>query len=246
MRNFILLLLTGLVLPGIYAQENADAFSTQYLSVGFQMANRGPGFSVNYSRGESAYRQWTFNFDAFLVKDLRETQIDPFVQDQGRKYIYGKLNHLLILSPTIGSEWPLFQVSSLNAINVRGGVKVGPALGLLNPYQVEILTPVPGAQFKYTIEIEAFDPSMHAYSDIFGRANFISSSIKPSFVAGLSLKTYAIMDFTRHDAGIAGLIFAAHADLFPKPVPIMAEINGRVNRQSFFAVSLGMIFGKGW
>lgn len=246
MRNLSLLfLLIGFTLPTVQAQDD-EVIPTQFLNVGLQMANLGPGLSVTYARGDAAYRQWTFNLDLFLVKDLRETQIDPFVQDQGRRYIYGKLNHLLTLSPTIGAEWPLFPISSLNAINVRGGLKLGPSLGFLNPYQVEILTPVPGAQFKYTIEIEAYDPNAHAYSDIFGRANFISSNIAPSLVAGLNLEAYAILDFTRSESNITGLILAGQADLYANPVPIMAEINGRVNRQSFFAVSLGVVFGKGW
>jgi hypothetical protein len=241
-----LLILLGAGGPALFAQTEGDDILTRSVNVGMLQSNRGPGLTIGYNVGDPAYRQWTFNFDMFVIKDLRETQIEPFIQDQGRKFIYGKLNHFLVASPSVGMEWPLFTSSSLNPFSVRGGLKLGPAIGFLNPYQVEILTPVPGAQFRYTIEIQAYDPAVHAYSDIFGRANFISSRLQPSLTAGLSLKGYAIMDFSRHEDGLGGLVFSTQADLFPKTVPIIAEINGRANRQFFFAVSLGLIFGRGW
>lgn len=247
MRHFFsLMILFGLLAPTMQAQDAENDILSRSVNVGMLQSNRGPGLTIGYNVGDPAYRQWTFNFDMFVIKDLRETQIEPFIQDQGRKFIYGKLNHFLVVSPSVGMEWPLFTSSSLNPFSVRGGLKLGPAIGFLNPYQVEILTPVPGAQFRYTIEIQAYNPDVHAFSDIFGRANLISSRLQPSLTAGLSLKAYAMVDFSRSVDGLSGLVFSTQADLFPKTVPIIAEINGRVNRQFFFAVSLGLIFGRGW
>lgn len=229
----------------VLAQDESD-LPIQNLNVGFHMSNRGPGLSFGYNLGDPAYRQWTFNLDLFVVKDLRETSIEPLVADQGRPYIYGKLHHFLIASPSVGVEWPLFRTSSLNPFNVKGGFKLGPSVGFLNPYQIETLTLVPGSANQYAIEVEAFDPSEHAHGDILGRANFLSSRLQPIIQAGLSFKTYTIIDFTRSQYGIGGLMLSAQADVFLKPVPILAEINGRTNRQTFFAVSLGILFGRAW
>jgi len=227
------------------AQDDSD-LPVQNLNVGFHISNRGPGLSLAYNLGDPAYRQWTFNLDFFVVKDLRETSIEPLVADQGRPYIYGKINHLLIATPSIGVEWPLFSTSSLNPFSVKGGFKLGPSIGFLNPYQIETLTLVPGSFNQYSIEVEAFDPALHAHGDILGRANFLSSRLQPSLQAGIGFKAYTTIDFTRSQYGIGGLILSAQTDVFLQAVPILAEINGRTNRQTFFAVSLGLLFGRAW
>ncbi|MEL6589417.1 MAG: hypothetical protein AAFQ87_06170 [Bacteroidota bacterium] len=229
----------------VQAQEE-EAPISQNLNVGLQWSNRGPGLSIIYNLGDPTYRQWTFGLDAFAVKDLRETTIEPLVADQGRPYIYGKLNHLLVISPMVGIEWPLFGVSALSPLSVKGGFRVGPALGFLNPYQIETLTLIPGSANQYSVEVEAFNPTIHAHGDILGRANFLSSRLQPQIQPGLSAKAYTIIDFTRSQYGIGGLIISAHTDVFLQSVPILAEINGRTNRQTFFAVSLGLLFGRAW
>jgi len=218
---------------------------TKGISVGLHYTTRGLGTSIDYHTGQD-YRQWVYSLDIFQVKDMREAYIDPFIQEQGSKYIYGKTNHFLVLAPSLGLQWDLFPIGSSNFVKVIWGFKGGPALGLLNPYYLEILKPVSGTPFNYVVDVEEYSPANHTYSDIFARASLLSSQVSLSVRLGASLKTYAILDFASNERTVGGLMIGAHADIFTSPVPIMAETNEISNRQAFFSLSLGLLFGHDW
>ena len=213
---------------------------------GLHYSDRGPGLNLAVLKGP-AYRQWLFGLDIFLVKDSKETLIAPFFGEQGKRYVFGKLNHLFVATPSVGLQWDVFPRSSVNLLNVRANVKVGPAIGILNPYHLEIFQASPSNPFTGTRETLPYDPAEHSYSKIIGRANFLSSRIDPTVRLGLSVQANALLDFSSVDASITGLNLGIKMDAFPSPVPILAEeLQNVENQRIFVAISAGLVFGRRW
>lgn len=223
-------------------------------ALGINLTNRGWGFNTYYGIGNNQY-QWLIGVDLHSVKDSRETLIEPFskFQDQGKKYIYGKQNYLYVFTPSVGFQRNLIPAQGGNLLNVRVGGQIGPAIGLLNPYSVEIFDPVPNNNnnpgqnyFGYRV-IEPFNPEKHDFSEIIGRASILSAKPELSAQFGLSLRTHVLMDFTRSHKYIGGFQLTLDADYFLQPVPIMAQLDEQIqNRKFFLAGSLGLVFGNRW
>ncbi|MEO0469938.1 MAG: hypothetical protein AAF206_09995 [Bacteroidota bacterium] len=246
-RLLFLTLICALSAP-VFAQDERpeQAPNESGFMFGLHYSDRGPGLNLAVLKG-APYRQWLFGLDIFLVKDSKETLIEPFFGEQGKRYVFGKLNHLFVVSPSLGVQWDMVPRSAVNLLNVRGNLKVGPAIGILNPYHLEIFEASPGSPFVGTREILPYDPANHSYSKIIGRANFLSSRIDPTFRFGLSVQANAILDFSSVDAAITGVNLGMKVDAFPSPVPIMAdELQNVQNQRIFVAISAGLMFGRRW
>ncbi|GAB4415523.1 MAG: hypothetical protein OHK0039_24170 [Bacteroidia bacterium] len=225
--------------------QGQDAAYRRVLAFAGDATLRGYGVGLEWWQGQHD-RQWLYSLDMHLVRDLHEVQIDPFFGDQGRRYVYGKLNHFVVLAPSIGIQQTLMPRNHLNFVGLRIGAKVGPAIGLLNPYHLEIFRPNPATPFVGNRVVEAYDPVEHTYPRIIGRASLVSTQLDLSARIGLSVKGHLMFDFARGSQMINGIRLALHADLFPEVVPIMAARSDVENQRVFLGGSLGFILGGRW
>ncbi|MEL6671916.1 MAG: hypothetical protein AAFR61_06975 [Bacteroidota bacterium] len=250
MRSFwIGLLLAGISLAEVRAQRNvnAEAPLQRGFSFAYGLTHRGAGLSAQYYLG-AGDAQWLVALDAFHVKDLRETIIDPspIFGQQGRRYIFGKLNNLYVISPGIGWEKRLFPKGSGNTVEVSWGAKAGPALGLLIPYLLEVYVPV-GPGGSATTLVEPFDPGIHTFNRIVGKGNIFANGFSASMQLGLSLKSYLRLEMSHTPKFINGLLLTLNADLFPNEVPLLARADGAIeNRRLYIAGGFGIAFGNRW
>ena len=206
---------------------------------------RGMGGGLNYSFGEDR-KHYLISLDFHSTRDLHESPVNPaYGRELGRKYVYGKLNYFYVLTPSFGISYNLIPKNGMNYANLRGMIKAGPAIGLLNPYYLEVYKPNQGPGTDNRV-IEAYDPSAHSYNRIFGRARLFSSGFDLNARVGLSIKTMALLDFAPNPRFIHGLSLGLNTDLFFHPVPIMAELDKLQNQRIFVVGSLGFIIGNRW
>jgi len=206
------------------------------------VGNRGNGVEVVYHHGELA-RQWTFGLELRQVKDPREAKIEPYLSDQGRRYVFNKLNSLTLLNPLVGMEWNVMPRSTLNLLNLRAGVRVGPAIGLINPYYLEVCRGVSGQ--ACTLTTEAYAPSQHNFFNIYGRAG-LQAPFNPSLQVGFSAAAYALIDFARFKRSVSALRLGIHADGFSRAPQLLVESEDLQNRQVFVSLSAAYQFGTRW
>ncbi|MEZ4828050.1 MAG: hypothetical protein R3C61_17470 [Bacteroidia bacterium] len=244
MKNICLIFL--LIPTLLFSQRKEQKPITTGYAIGFHKTNRGAGLEVNYLKGPDL-QQIVFGADLHMVRDLNEALIDPaFSTELGRKYVYGKLNYFFVLHPAVGIQRDLFHMNSLNLINLRAGIKAGPSLGLLTPYYLEIFRPGIGTPTANDRRVEAYDPAVHTYSKIFGRASFFAAKPVPELIAGGSVKGYILIDFARSSRYISAFKLGANADFFVKRVPIMTGLDKLENHRIFVALSLGFMMGNRW
>ncbi|MEO1449173.1 MAG: hypothetical protein AAFV07_06565 [Bacteroidota bacterium] len=242
---FLLALLTGLIFPvHLQAQQEKKPLSSG-LQFGVHNTNRGFGFELGFLKGPNS-RQFVYGIDLHLVRDQQETRSESFFQNQGRRYVFGKLNNFLVLHPSIGVQTEIVPRTFISLVKMKVGAKIGPAIGLLNPYYLEIFEPNPTNPVSGARSIAAYDPAEHTYGLIIGRANLISSQIDLKARIGLSTKAYALFNFARKARYISALKLAVHADAFTNSVPILVATEQLPQRRFFLAFSVGLLFGSRW
>lgn len=241
-----LFLVCLLFVPSLHAQEEEEdlTFDKGFL-FGAHNGNRGWGFSFNYIHGEYR-RKYAFGLDIHSLKDTRESMIAPFLGDQGRRYVYGKLNHFWTVSPMFGIYEDVIPRGNSNILKMRMGLKAGPVIGVLNPYHIELYQAVPGRPFSPDFIVVPYDPAQHSFGEIVGRAGIWSSEFLPKFQLGVGTHLNAMIDFSRSNAAIHGIEVGVKADVFFKEVPLLAEINGISNRKVYISFCAGLMLGGRW
>ena len=241
MKKCFVFILLGLALHFVSFSQDKDETKSG-LSFNASLTNLGGGLGVHYSMGKDI-RHYLISIDAYSIKNPYETSSNPtYGNELGRKFVYRKLNYFGVLSPSFGIQKNIIPRSNTNLINLRVGIKMGPAIGLLSPYQLELYNP--GSADNRSIEV--YDPANHTYSQILGRARFFASDLTINTRIGFSLKTFALLDFARNQRYINGLSLGLNADIFANPVPIMAELDKLQNQRIFVAGLIGLMIGNRW
>jgi len=96
------------------------------------------------------------------------------------------------------------------------------------------------------LNVEAYDPDLHSYNNIYGRAGLSQSPFTPEVELGFSAETYAIIDVGRSDHYLSGLKLALHADGFLNKIPLLAETEDIRNSRLYLSASVALLFGTRW
>jgi len=225
---------------GQFAKTDGDL---RGFGMGFHLGSRGMGTDFRYLYGTPKHT-WVFGLRAFGVKDARETKIESQFQDRGSRYVFGKLSRLMVLSPYAGLTKDIVPRRQGSFISLKGSFQIGPALGLVRPYYLDILVPSPIYQQLGTPEPQPYNPDSHAYVDIVGVSSIFNSGFgKVNLRPGLSMRATAMVDFAQKETYFNGIELGANLDYFFSDVPIMAEVE---NHRFFLTISIGMVFGNTW
>jgi hypothetical protein len=192
------------------------------------------GLSGSYTR------PWVFGLDIRNLRDLREALITPYGQ-QGRRYVYGKTHHCLILAPTAGVIRSLGTHGSLSSISLQVGAQAGPALALLNPYHLVVYD-----QTSLSFVIRPYDPAQHVYQTIAGRSGWVSSPLDLRAQVGATARVYIQTDMARGVRNIGAFRFGFQADIFPQSLPLLATRPDLANRRLYLSATLSLITGSRW
>lgn len=234
--------------PSLMAQDlNGDAKDgyTRGLNLGFHMSTRGLGVNVEYLRAAPlASLKPIFGIRAFGLKDHREAKIESQFRDRGSRYVYGKMHRVMALTPYAGVYHEFIPGNQGNFVSMAISLQAGPIIGLVRPYYVDIFEPSQNFPNFGEPVPQQFNPDLHSYSDIVGVSSFLNSSWSDlSIQPGVSIRTAALINFSRSDSYISGMELGVNLDYFLNTPPILAFVE---NRQTFVAVSLGMVFGNRW
>lgn len=235
----------SLLFSQVFAQEEEPRSYRTGMQITLSNSNLGFGGSLTYLNGDEPDKI-VFSLDFQQIRDSREALTAPFIGDQGKRYVFGKLNNFWNIAPMIGIYRNAIPRGNSNILKLQVGAKIGPAIGILNPYHIELYQAVSGRPFSPEYVIVPYDPGEHSFGEIVGRAGFWSSEFNPTVQVGISTHLNAMIDLSRTDATINGIELGVNADIFFKEVPILAEINGIQNKKAFISVSAGLVFGGRW
>jgi len=210
------------------------------------------GFGINYRSGKhiTGYRKRIFELELGNVKHPKEYKTYNPNIDGSKGYIYGKMNALLVLRPSIGIQNVITSKTDMGGVELRYILMAGGSLGLLKPVYLDIRKEILNTGL-YEIVVEKYDPLVHSTYNIIGKAPFIKGVDKIGLIPGGFAKFGLSAEYGKEATGIKTLEVGMFIDLFHKVVPIMAEIKTiskdyNENNMLFFSFYLSVNFGKKW
>ena len=200
----------------------------------------GWGGHITFGKGKTAFKTRIFQFEMVGMKHEKEIRtFNPYSQST-RSYIFGKLNYFFIIRPSIGSRVVSFDKIRKSGVSVGYNWRLGPSLGLTRPVYLEIALKGP---YDYPdIVVEKYDPAVHKYEDIQGRAGglrgFNELKLNPGIHGAFALN----FEYDANRAGMKGIEVGATVDYYPmEEVEIMAFAD---NYQFFLNFYVCLQFGK--
>jgi hypothetical protein len=196
------------------------------------------GWGINYRQGRriDATRKNLWAIDAVGLNHAKELSMQD-TYGVGSPYVYGKMNAILNLRFSVGRHKELFRKMDKGGIAVVWYYLAGGSLVLQKPvyysywdYQTNTASV---GKFRY-------DPN-NRYKFIESKASFFKGINETSFVPGGHVYTGLNFDFGRDATRVTALEVGLVADVFVKPLDIMALTD---NPMYFVQVYAAMRMGR--
>lgn len=242
MKVYVLILLFSVLSCAVIAQNDAYGehtvlYSHQF-SAGGHLSTNGWGIQGQLGKYDGFYNQKLKILEISKLKHPKEYKLPNNGGDNSRRFAYGKLNSFQTIRALIGKQKIVSDKLRHGAVAIGFKTAFGASLGLLKPVYVEI-NRLGGFG---TNSIERYDPEIHDFSVIEGRANFFKglNKIKPE--PGLVARASVLFEYSGEKDGIQQLEVGVTLDAFTRKVPIMVEEAN--NKQFFTSFFLSYSLGK--
>lgn len=205
----------------------------------------GWGAHITIGKAKTAFKSRIYQLDMVGMKHPKEIRTFNPYREQPRSYIFGKLNTLFVIRPSIGSRVVSFDKIRKSGVSVGYNWRVGPSLGITRPVFLEIgyyETGMSGQNQYQKVVVEKYDPEVHKYDDILGRAGGLRGmnelKLKPGLYGAIALN----FEYDSNRSGMKGIEVGATVDYYPiEPVEIMAFAE---NYQLYLNFYVSLQFGK--
>ncbi|NEN23490.1 hypothetical protein G3O08_08245 [Cryomorpha ignava] len=241
---FIFLILTPFL---VYSQTEEQTIFDEATIVyknsiygGAILHTNGWGAHITFGNSKTVFKSRIFQFEMVGMKHAKEIRSFNPYSEHTRSYVFGKLNYFFIFRPSIGNRVVSFDKIRKSGVSVGYNWRVGPSLGFTRPVYLEI--GVPGTFAYQDVIVEKYDPSIHKYDDIKGRAGglrgFNELKLKPGIYGAFAFN----FEYDANREGLKGIEVGATVDYYPiSEVEIMAFAE---NRQLFVNFYVCLQFGK--
>jgi len=210
------------------------------------------GFGILYRRGKhiNAKTRSFYEGDLQTLKYPKEIKVSGDAVDR-RRFIYGKLNSVVLFRAAIGLQNTFFAKADNKAVEVRYSYSIGPTVAFAKPYYVQIARTIPATPNgnpKTVDDIAVFDDKK--FSDgqsssinVTGRARFIDGLSETKIYPAITGKFNLSFEYAPYTNLIRAIETGVTVDYFPKALPIMAR-NPAEN--VVITLHVGFVFGRKW
>lgn len=216
--------------------ENSTEYKRQWVG-GIQLHTQGLGINAAYGKRVNGFKQRMLQLEIVNLKHRKEVKsFSPYEESKG--YVFGKLNQVYLLRPTIGFKHQKYDKRRKSGVEVGYVYGAGLSMAAIKPVFLEI--GYPEFPFRY-LQVERYDPDKHNTGNIYGRSNNLRGVEKMSMVIGLHAKGGFVFEYSPEKDGIKALEVGAAIDIFPRQIPIMAF---NTNSSTYLNFYLQLLFGK--
>ena len=206
------------------------------------MHTQGAGLGISKSRYTDATHLRTLAAEALYMRNAKEEKTSNPVYDDGRAYVYGKVNALLMFRATIGRTRLHTPKLRKDAVRLASGWRLGAVLGLQKPVYLEI--GYPDIPYDY-IAVERYDPDKHFSDDIYGQAPWLNGLGELRPVPGVHA-SYAIdFEYGPERDRMKALVVGAAVDAFVWKPEIIADRYNQ-NQLAFVTLFARLEVGRRW
>ena len=209
---------------------------------GLLIHTQGAGLGIAKARYTDATHLRTWGADLLYMRNAKEEKTSNPVYDDGRSYVYGKVNALLMLRLTAGKTHARTPKLRRDAVRLSTTWRVGGVLGLLKPVYLEI--GYPDIPYDY-ISVERYDPDRHFSDDIYGQAPWLNGIGELRPVPGLHASYAFDFEYGEEREQLKALVVGAAVDAFVWQPEILAERYNQ-NQWAFVTLFARMDVGRRW
>jgi hypothetical protein len=189
---------------------------------GIILHSRGWGLHFRKGRNINFFRSFQWEVDGVSMKSPKQFRtIYPF-SNSAKSYFYGKLNHVFITRTGLGIKKLLNRKPYWGGIELRLVYFGGISLAFAKPVYLYIIN-YPAGNESRTVTVERYDPELHGYDNIFGRAPFLDGIENTSIHPGIYGKLALNFEFGEYNSSIKAVELGAVIDYHPIPIAIMAN-----------------------
>jgi hypothetical protein len=203
------------------------------------------GYGVGFRKGKHITSKTRSFYDIELqtLKHPKEIKV-PGEAETRRRYVYGKVNSVLLLRGAVGLQNVIFQKADHKAVEVRYSYSIGPVLAFAKPYYVQIYKSTPGSTktVPATVKFDAESFSQDS-GRVIGRGQFTDGLYETKFYPGLNAKFNLSFEYAPYTNLIRAIETGISLDYFPKALPIMAK---NPSENFILTLHLGFVFGRKW
>ena len=241
-RVILILFVISFFSTSVYSQadliEQID-YNRDSRSVVFALNTNGFATGFRFSKRKTGYSSKLIDIDLAWYTHSKEKRI-PSLSNNQSKFVYGKLNQLLIARIGIGREKELYGKYSETGIAIRYYYTGGLNIGLLKPVYYEVWKDV-GTSEAY-VSTEKFNADeIYNSGQIYGSASFFKGFGEIDPVFGAFAKFAFSFDINKKYKMINALEMGVIMDLYYKPLPIMEY---STPQQYTFTMFIAYRFGK--
>jgi len=209
------------------------------------------GYTIGgtYGKLKTYYKTNYWEFELVHIKHPREyTNRSQFSSAPGRagsSFIYGKENSFFGLHGAYGQKKYFSGKAKKQGVAVGMSYSVGPSLGIIKPYYLELFTDVANGQRTATPEkyTEENSSVFLDISRIAGGAGFGYGFDELSLVPGGHGKVALHLDWGAYDEYVRAVEVGLMLDVYAREVPIMLTDD---NRPYFINLYFSVALGKRW
>jgi hypothetical protein len=200
----------------------------------FRQSKRLPGTFL----GRPHYRY--LGVEVVNVKHPKEVQ--QSVNFSGSRFTYGKENYLFVVRPQYGREISLFQRSADEGIAINAILAVGPSLGIIKPYYVEINEGNNRTRVVPASSLNTRTPGQPGTgAQPTGSGGFFRGFGESKITVGAHVKAALNFELSAFRNNTTGLEIGFLAELFPQPITIMTN----AERRAFYSSGyITLFFGS--
>ncbi len=264
MKKVLSLLIATFFLVGIVGAQNTfqpkqfdndreGIIYNKELAIDLRIHTNGFALAANFGRLKSYYKTRYYHFEIGEVKHQKEHRqsFDPsggFSGKTSRSFMFGKRNTLYVLRAGIGEKRYFSEKAKHKGLAIGVTYEIGPALGMLKPYYLEIINESSSSGFflvseKYTEENAS---TFLDVTRIYGASGFTKGFGELKFVPGIQFKASIHFDWGAFDEFIKAMEAGIMGDIFIKKMPLMADVEFAENRPYFINLFLTLQLGKRW
>jgi hypothetical protein len=256
----ISIFIIGLVFSASFlsAQSIKDAINKQPKGIVYDKEASGflrlhtNGYTIGGSYGtlKTYYKTNYWQFELVHIKHPREyTNRSQFSAAQngatGSSFIFGKQNSFFALHGAYGQKRYFSGKAKKQGVAVGMSYSVGPSLGIIKPYYLELFTDVVNGRRVATAQkyTEENGGSFLDVSSIAGGAGFGYGFDELSLVPGGHGKVALHLDWGAFDEYVRAVEIGLMLDVYAKEIPIMLTDD---NRPYFINLYFSVEIGKRW
>lgn len=220
----------------IKQEEEGVIAYRKHFAFGIKLTTDGYGISFEKGYAKSIRRATIFQLEITERKHQKETKQSTLLASSS-PIIYGKINFFYPVRLGVQQQFLLGNKSNKNGVSVTGNIGGGIAVGLLRPYEVEVLK---NGEYKF-VRYESEDSLLFVNGPISSGPGLSQGWSHMKVTPGLYIKPAVRFDYGRYNELVSAIEGGLTAEFYSKKIPQMVY---NKERQFFFSAYVSILFGK--